>query len=170
MNFRRYYIPNSVVFLTQVVENREPIFKDENHIKLLLEVLRKVKEIHPFTMLGYVFLSDHFHLLIQLTAEHNFSQIMQSLKPNFTKEYKKRLGFSTSDSMKFWQKRFWDHVIRNEHDLENHLHYIHYNPVKHGYVSDPSAWKHSSYHEWTKRGLYPVPLEWNEPKDVDFGE
>lgn len=88
MNFRRYYIPGSAVFLTQVVENREPVFKDENILELLLAVLRKVKELHPFTMLGYVFLFDHFHLLIQLTSGDNFSQIMHSLKPNFTKEYK----------------------------------------------------------------------------------
>lgn len=170
MNFRRYYIPGSAVFLTQVVENRESIFKDETLLELLLEVLRKVKELHPFTMLGYVFLFDHFHLLIQLTAGDNFSQIMHSLKPNFTKEYKKRLGLSASDSMKFWQKRFYDHIIRNDRDFENHLHYIHYNPVKHGYVADPRAWKHSSYLEWEKRGLYPPVFEWNESTDIDWGE
>jgi len=170
MNFRRYYIPGSAVFLTQVVEGCAPIFHDEELTELLLSTLRHVKQLHPFTMLGYVLLPDHFHLLIQMTGENNFSDIMHSLKPNFTKAYKNMLGLSSSDSMKFWQKRFWDHVIRDDRDFENHLHYIHYNPVKHGYVRDPRNWPHSSYIEWAKRGLYPPAFEWNEPNDVGWGE
>ena len=170
MNFRRYYIPGSTVFITQVVESRQPIFRDKKLIELLRATLRKVKEIHPFIMLGYVFLYDHFHTIIQPTGENNFSDIMHSFKPNFTKEYKKLIGLNSSQTMKFWQKRFWDHVIRDDKDFENHLHYIHYNPVKHGYVTDPRNWVDSSYVEWEKLGLYPPPFNWNEPKDVDWGE
>jgi len=95
---------------------------------------------------------------------------MHSLKPNFTREYKRLLGLSSFESMKFWQKRFWDHVIRDDRDFENHLHYIHFNPVKHGYVTDPRDWKDSSYLEWEKRGLYPPPFKWEEPKNTDWGE
>lgn len=72
--------------------------------------------------------------------------------------------------MKLWQKRFWDHVIRDDRDFENHLHYIHYNPVKHGYVKDPRDWKDSSYIEWEKRGLYQPAFNWDEPKDMNWGE
>lgn len=169
MNFRRYYIPGSAVFLTQVIEGREPVFRDVVLAALLLETLRNVKQHHPFNMLGYVILPDHFHLLIQV-PEGDFSKIMHSLKPNFTKVYKQRLGLSTEDSMKFWQKRFWDHVIRDDRDFENHLHYIHLNPVKHGYVKDPRTWKYSSYIEWEKRGVYPPAFEWGEPKNIDWGE
>jgi putative transposase len=121
-------------------------------------------------MIAYVFLYDHFHLLIQGIENTNFSQVMQSLKPNFTKEYKKLLSIPASESMKFWQKRFWDHVIRNDKDFENHLHYIHFNPVKHGYITDPRKWKYSSYIEWEKRGLYPPAFKYDEPKNVDWGE
>jgi len=170
MNFRRYYIPGSAVFITQVVQGREPIFREPQTVTLLREVLRKVKELHSFTMLGYVFLPDHFHILIQPTGDGNFSDIMHSLKPNFTKEYKKLIGLSSSQSMKFWQKRFWDHVIRDDKDFENHLHYIHYNPVKDGYVKDPRDWKDSSYIEWEKRGLYPPAFDWDEPTKIDWGE
>jgi putative transposase len=169
MNFRRYYIPGSAVFLTQVVEGREPVFRDVALAELLLETLRNVKQLHPYNMLGYVILPDHFHLLIQVT-EGNFSIIMHSLKPNFTKAYKSMLGLTSADAMKFWQKRFWDHVIRDDRDFENHLHYIHFNPVKHGYVTDPRSWKYSSYIEWEKRGLYPPAFEWDEPKGLDWGE
>src|SRR5688500_10185280 len=121
-------------------------------------------------MLGYVFLLDHFHMIIQPTGESDFSDVMHSLKPNFTKEYKKLIRLGSSQSIKFWQKRFWDHVIRDDRDFENHLHYIHYNPVKHGYVKDPRDWKDSSYIEWEKRGLYPPLFKWEEPRDIDWGE
>lgn len=170
MNFRRYYIPGSAIFITQLVQYREPVFHDRKMILLLREVLRNVKILHPFAMLGYVFLPEHFHMIIQPTGKDNFSDIMRSLKTNFTKEYKKLIGLSSSQSMKFWQKRFWDHVIRDDRDFENHLHYIHFNPVKHGYVSDPRDWKDSSYIEWERRGLYPEPFSWEEPKNIEWGE
>jgi len=170
MNFRRYYIPGSAVFITQVVQGHEPVFRDPQYVDLLLEILRNVKELHPFIMLGYVVLPDHFHLLIQPTGHSNFSDVMHSLKSNFTKAYKKKLGLSPTQSMKFWQKRFWDHVIRDDKDFENHLHYIHYNPVKHGYVQDLRDWKDSSYVEWENRGLYPPTFGWDEPTKIDWGE
>ena len=170
MNFRRYYIPGSAVFITQVVQGREPVFRDPKNVNLLRETLRNVRELHPFVMLGYVFLPDHFHILIQPTDYSNFSAIMHSLKSNFTREHKKQLGLSSSQSMKFWQKRFWDHVIRDDRDLEIHLHYIHFNPIKHGCVKDSRDWEYSSYIEWEKRGLYPPAFGWDEPKDIDWGE
>lgn len=170
MNFQRYYIPGSAVFITQVVQSRELVFRDRNKVDLLLSILRNVQKIHPFVMLGYVFLFDHFHILIQPTGESNFSDIMHSLKPNFTKEYKNLLGIPSARSLKFWQKRFWDHVIRDDRDFENHLHYIHFNPVKHGYVKDPQDWKYSSCLKWEKRGLFFPASVWEEPNDMVFGE
>ncbi len=170
MNFRRYYIPGGAVFITQVVQYRGPVFRDPAMVLLLREILHNVKTFHPFVMLGYVFLYDHFHCILQPTGDGNFSDIMHSLKFNFTREYKKKLGLSPSQSMKFWQKRFWDHVIRDDRDFENHLHYMHYNPVKHGYITDPRDWKDSSYIEWEKRGLYPPPFTWEEPENANWGE
>ena len=170
MNFRRYYIPGSAVFITQVVQNREPVFRDSKYVDLLREILRNVGKLYPFEMLGYVFLLDHFHMIIQPAGESNFSDIMHSLKPNFTKAYKKLLGISRSETMRLWQKRFWDHVIRDDRDLENHLHYMHFNPVKHGYVKDAREWTNSSYIEWEERGLYPPSFNWDVPEDMNWGE
>lgn len=170
MNFRRYYIPGSAVFITQVVQDRKPVFRDPRNMNLLRKILHNVRELHPFIMLGYVFLFDHFHLLIQPDGKSNFSDIMHSFKPNFTKEYKKMIGLLPSRPMKLWQKRFWDHVIRDDRDFETHLHYIHYNPVKNGYVTDPRGWKDSSYVEWEKRGLYPPAFGWEEPGNMEWGE
>ena len=170
MNFHRYYIPGTAVFITQVVQNRQPVFRDPQMVELLRSILRTVKELHPFKVLAYVFLPEHFHILIQPTGESNFSQIMHSLKPNFTKQVKRLTGKTESESLKFWQKRFWDHVIRDEHDLENHLHYIHFNPLKHGLIADPRNWADSSYREWEKRGLYSKALNWEEPKNSLWSE
>lgn len=170
MPIKRYYIPGSAVFITQVVQFRVPLFNNPRAITLLRETLHNVQLIHPFRMLAYVFLPDHFHMIIQPTEKSNFSEIMHSLKPNFTKKYKELVGELPSDTIKIWQRRFWDHIIRDDRDFENHLHYIHYNPVKHGYVTAPEDWPDSSYFEWTKRGLYSTSFLWNEPKDYHWGE
>jgi putative transposase len=164
MNFRRYYVPNAVVFITQVVQDRPPIFRNEAHLDLLLSTLHRVKELHPFAMLGYVFLPDHFHLLIKPEENSTFSQVMHSLKPNFTKAYKQTIG--VAGSMKFWQKRFWDHIIRDEADFERHLDYIHYNPVKHGLVHKPEDWPRSSFLAWKARGAYADGWGWSAPHSV----
>jgi putative transposase len=168
MNIRRYYFPDQIVFITQIVKDRKPLFNNPENINLFRQVLKNVKECHPFSMLAYVFLPDHFHILIQPTGQSNFSQILHSIKRNFTWEYKQQSGIS--EPLKIWQKRFWDHVIRNERDLENHLNYIHYNPIKHGYVRDMSAWDNSSYSIWQDRGLYEQTDEWNEPLRSSWGE
>jgi putative transposase len=167
MNFRRYYIPGSAVFITQVVQDRRPVFRDPKHVSLLRDILYNVGQLHPFDLLGYSFLLEHFHIIIQPTGKSNFSDIMHSCKPHFTREYKKMMGFPSSEPLKFWQKRFWDHVIRDDRDFETH---IHYNPVKHGLVKDPRDWKESSYLEWEMRGLYPPSFKWEEPKDINWGE
>jgi putative transposase len=169
MNIRRYYIPDAIVFLTQVVDGRTPVFQETRCIELLRAVLHTVKALHPFAMVGYVFLPDHFHLLIRPTGSSTFSDIMHSLKPNFTKEYKRLLGIN--GSMKLWQKGFWDHIIRNEHDLQRHLDYIHYNPVRHQYVQRPEDWPHSSFPVWQARDAYPAGWGWSVPdtlKDSDW--
>ena len=164
MNFRRYYVPNSLVFITNVVHLREPVFAEPANMELLRTVLRNVKELHPFQMLAYVFLLEHFHILIRPTGASNFSKIMQSLKTNFTKQYAKQLGIPSG--MKFWQKRFYDHVIRDEDDLQRHMDYIHYNPVKHGLVARPEDWPYSSFGEWKKRDAYPDRWGWALPDNL----
>jgi putative transposase len=164
MNFRRYYVPDAIIFITQVVEARKPVFENVTNLKLLRSTLHQVKELHPFAMLGYVFLPDHFHLLIKPTGQSNFSQIMHSLKPNFTKAYKKHEEIT--GSMKLWQKRFWEHTIRDVSDFQHHLDYIHYNPVKHGLVSNPADWPHSSFFVWQQRGAYPIGWGTTVPQSV----
>jgi putative transposase len=164
MNFRRYYVQNAVVFITTVVSMREPAFANQAYVEMLRETLRTTKQLHPFVMIAYVILPDHLHLLIRPTGASNFSQIMHSVKSYFSHSYKAKMGIE--GRLKFWQKRFHDHIIRDEADLEAHIHYIHYNPVKHGYVSHPEDWPHSSFGEWKARGAYPDRWGWSLPDSL----
>ena len=173
MNIRRLFVPNAIVYITQVVHYRQPIFESEQHISLLREIMREAKQRYPFKMLAYVFLPDHFHMLIRPAADIRYDQIMHSIKPNFTKAYKERLGIT--GPMKFWQKRYWDHTIRNDQDFQRRFDYIHYNPVKHGYVMRPEDWPHSSFHDWKAKGTYADKWGWTLPDalaDLDpyYGE
>jgi putative transposase len=69
-----------------------------------------------------------------------------------------------------WQRRYWEHTIRDEKDYQAHFDYIHFNPVKHGYVSAAREWPHSSFPQSVTRGVYPVDWGGNGDADGDFGE
>lgn len=142
---RRRYVPNAVYFITAVTQGRRSLFANETNMELLRTTMRRAKEHHPFTMHAYVFLPDHFHLLIFVSETSDISKLAQSIQRNFTRNYKK--AQSINEPIRLWQRGFWDHVIRDERDFANHFHYIHYNPVKHGYVSKPESYSHTSFHE-----------------------
>jgi len=87
-----------------------------------------------------------------VAAGPTISTIVQAVKLRFTHRYKKDAGISTH--LGVWQRRFWDHIIRDQEDFNRHLDYIHYNPVKHGYVSDPLEFEWSSFGAYLERGKY----------------
>jgi putative transposase len=166
---RRLYVPNAIYFITCVTRERQPILANEPSIELLRETMRRVREIHPFQMRAYAFMHDHLHLLIFVADGTSISRIMHSIQRNFTVNYKKAHGLT--ESVKMWQRGFWDHVIRDERDFANHFHYIHYNPVKHGYVSRPEDYPHTSFRTYVERGWYEVGWGHTEPeflKNLDF--
>ena len=152
-NIRRYYIPNAIVFVTSVTNKRERIFLKRQSNELLLTTIESVRKEKYFELMAFVILPDHFHFLIKMPDEtNNFSKILQLIKGRFTNNFKISQGIT--DSISIWQKRFWDHIIRSEQDLKNHLDYIHWNPLKHGLVDEPEKWFWSSYSNWIKLGLY----------------
>jgi putative transposase len=175
-NVRRFYIPNSIIFITLVTKNRRILFgrRQLNNVEMFFDKLRNVRERKPFKLLAYSFLPDHVHLLIRPTGEVNFSSILQSAQRSYTFEYKEHYGIQGSLSL--WQHRFWDHVIRDEKDLDQHFDYIHWNAVKHGLVNRPEDWPHSSYGYWAEKGYYDAGWGHVPPKNLDdvdaaaFGE
>lgn len=161
--YRRLYQKGGIVFLTIVTYNRKSIFNNPRNIDLLRKATATVKSEIPFDILGAVILPDHFHFLWQLPPDNvDYSKRVGRLKALFTKSLKKgnNLLQEIPESRKkhresnIWQRRFWEHTIRDERDFEQHLDYIHYNPVKHGLVSCPHLWEYSSFNLWVKKGFY----------------
>lgn len=162
-NYRRVYIPGGIYFFTLVTYCRRPLFKHLSNVELLRNAVAKAKTEKPFKFIAAVILPDHIHFIWQLPPnDSNYSQRISRLKVLFTRAYKavnsSNLELSESRykhrESDIWQRRFWEHLIRDEVDLQRHLDYIHYNPVKHGLVSCPHLWEYSSFSRWVDRGRY----------------
>lgn len=163
-NVRRFYIPQAVVFITLVTKERQILFNTDHphHVDMFFDKMRKVRESKPFKLLAYTFLPDHIHLLIRPTGEANFSSILQSIQRSYTFEYKDY--YSIKDSLNLWQHRFWDHIIRDEKDPNQHFDYIHWNAVKHERTDKPEDWPYSSYLHWVEKGYYEIGWGHAEPE------
>ena len=160
-DIRRYYLPNSIVFITSVTNKRIKIFENNENINLLWDTLKNEKEIVPFDLIAYVILPDHFHWLLEFSEKFfDFSKVLKSFKWNFSLNFKKM--YDLKSPITLWPRRFWDHVIRDQNDLKIHLDYIHWNPVKHGLVEQPEKWGHSSFMDWVDKGYYDQDWSWSE--------
>ncbi|MBI4715092.1 MAG: transposase [Nitrospirae bacterium] len=122
------------------------------------QVFESVQERHPFKIEAWVLLPDHLHCLWTLPpGDTDYSTRWMLVKSRFTRECTdpSRSAFSVSRERKreqyVWQRRFWEHQIRDERDFKAHVEYIHYNPVKHGLVASPKNWPHSSFHRYVRR-------------------
>jgi putative transposase len=162
-NYHRFYIPNAIVAVTLVTYNRQPTFSTPQAAELFLNIFNKIIDQFHYDCIAYSILPDHVHLLIQLSQDHpNFSLPIRELKRRFSVSYKKSnpvLPLPNSSRQKhhettIWQRRFWDHIIKDERDLERHLDYIHFNPVKHGLTDSPTCWPWSSYSNFVEKGYY----------------
>ncbi|MEO8171406.1 MAG: transposase [Oxalobacteraceae bacterium] len=143
------------------------------HIDALRAAFRVTMQAHPFVIEAAVVLPDHLHCLWRLPlGDDDFPLRWRLIKATFSRALPHGECVSASRMRKgergIWQRRYWEHVIRDERDLHQHLDYIHFNPVKHGYVQRASDWPHSSFHRYVARGLYPA--NWAAPPDViDIG-
>ncbi|MDD3732490.1 MAG: transposase [candidate division Zixibacteria bacterium] len=134
--------------MTHVTNNREPLLTD--HVDLLQESIENTRKKYPFIIIAWVILPDHFHMIIN-PLEGNLSSLMRIIKLSFSKKIRNLMD---AKGGRIWQNRYWDHIIRNEEDLNLHIDYIHYNPVKHDVVGDPFSYFYSSIHEYYMQGFY----------------
>ena len=164
-NIIHQYEPGQYVFITCVTDQRRKIFSEKENIKLLTKTIKEVKKIKPFNLNAFIIMPDHIHLLMYLANDeknfYNASQIMHSIKRNFTLNWKNRkFGNIKHKKIKIWQSRFWSSIINNENDYFARFDYINYNAVKHGIVKKPCDWPYSSYMYYVKRGYYDLD-DWN---------
>ncbi len=158
-NYRRFYVPGGTYFFTLVTYQRQLIFAKPENISRLRKAIATIKAEMPFNIIGAVVLPDHLHFIWQLPpGDKEYSKRIGKMKVLFTQSLPKSEISQQENSVSrirhresnIWQRRFWEHTIRDEQDLENYLNYIHYNPVKHNLVSCSHLWQYSSFHFWVK--------------------
>ena len=142
MQYRRFYQPGACYFFTVVTANRTPILID--NIERLRSAFRLCMSRYPFEIEAIVVLPDHLHTLWRLPeGDADFSKRWMVIKRKFSSGLP-ACNVSDSQNKKrekgIWQRRFWEHCIRDEDDWRHHFDYIHYNPVRHGLVSRTKDW------------------------------
>lgn len=119
-------------------------------------------------IIAWAILPDHFHILLN-PGEQDVSSLMVKTKLSFSMAYRKRIGVRKG---RIWQYRFWDHLVRNENDMQACFDYIHSNPVKHGLSKSPFEWEYSSARDYLSSGHYDE--DWmicdKDDLNLDFGE
>jgi len=133
------------------------------------------RERFPFTIDAIVVLPEHLHAIMTLPeGDADFSTRWSQIKRRFTDAVTaggKRLARRGNGEAALWQRRFWEHTVRDDDDFERHVDYIHFNPVKHGLVGRVRDWPHSSFHRYVRQGV--LPEDWAgdvRPDQGGFGE
>ena len=159
MRYRRADVAGGTYFFTvNLAERKRTLLVD--HVDLLRDVFRRVKQRHPFHIDAMVILPDHLHALWTLPAGYaDFPTRWMLIKAGFSRGIAKDERRNPSRLKKgergIWQRRYWEHLIRDDRDYEKHVDYIHYNPVKHGNVKRASDWPYSSIHRYIASGQLP---------------
>jgi putative transposase len=163
--YRRANIPGSSVFLTLITYDRAKLFSVPENIDKLRQACAVVVGEKPFIIDAAVILPEHIHFLWTLPPnDPDYSYRVGRMKVLFTRALRgaNNLPDDVCESRKkhresdVWQRRFYEHTIRDEFDFRNHLDYLHFNPVKHGLVKCVHKWEYSSFHRGVKRGEYDV--------------
>ena len=174
-DFRRLFVPGGSYFFTvNLLERRGNRLLIE-HIDPLREAVRKTKLERPFRIDAWVVLPEHMHMMLTLPPDDSdFSSRIRAIKIRFNRaipatERRSETRINNGERG-IWQRRFWEHLIRDERDFETHFDYVHYNPVKHGHVTRVADWPHSTFHRWVDRGLYPRDWTGGTAVDLAVGE
>ena len=162
MRYRRVLKSGASYFFTLVTHRRQCVFADYSHVRRWQAAIAKVQKNRPFTIEAEVILPDHLHVLWTMPGDDaDYATRIRLAKTFFTKSLDLRGATETANKSRaqkgerdVWQRRYWEHTIRDEHDFQMRLDYIHYNPVKHGLVKRATDWPHSTFQEWVAKGVY----------------
>lgn len=162
--YRRLHT-GSTFFFTVVAHRRRPIFCDPALRASLRKAIQFVRTTRPFAIDAWIILPDHMHCIWTLPdGDSDYSKRWFAIKRFVSTGYGKRLHdprlLTQSRQAKcestIWQRRFWEHGVRDDDDFERHMDYIHFNPVKHRYVQQVREWPHSTFHRYVREGVYPA--------------
>ena len=175
MQYRRAKTPGASYFFTIVTHNRRPLLCEPENINLLREAFRYVMKKHPIKIDAIVILPDHLHCIWTLPEnDADFSTRWRLIKSYFSRQchdyYQGKMNQSRQQKREkaIWQRRFWEHQIRDDRDFINHVEYIHYNPVKHELVKSPKDWQYSSFSRYVESGVYDAM--WGASERLSFDE
>jgi putative transposase len=178
VRYRRNFVPGGTFFFkVTLADRRLSVLVD--HVDLLRAAFRTARSERPFAIDAIVILPEHLHVIVTLPPDDfDYSGRWRRLKSHFTRHVVAR-GVAIEQNRKgeyaLWQRRYWEHTIRDERDFARHFDYIHFNPVKHERVSRVCDWPHSSFHQYVRNGL--LPEDWagtveagDRDGKIDFGE
>ena len=157
--------PEPRIFFTVVVFRRIPLLGTPEAVAILREAMRAEQQRRPFHVDAMVVLPDHLHSIWTLPPDDaDYSIRWRTIKRAFTAQIpdaQRPAVFGSRErqgEQAIWQRRFWEHRIRDERDFAHHVDYIHYNPVKHGLVNRPVDWPYSRIHRAIRQGM--IPADW----------
>ncbi|MCK8516933.1 transposase [Methylonatrum kenyense] len=154
--YRRSRLSGGTWFFTVVTHNRRALFETPDNVQRLREAVRMVAASRPFVIDAMVVLPDHIHAIWTLPdGDSDFSTRWRLIKSRFRPVEETGKTPSVKRGRALWQRRFWEHRIRDYNDLRRHVDYIHYNPVRHGLVDNPAEWPYSSLHRAIRHGVCP---------------
>ena len=173
-NYRRSNIAGACYFFTVNLADRSASLLTAQ-IDLLRNAFDTVQKRHPFTIDAIVILPDHLHTLWTLPAgDKDFATRWRLIKTTFSRNLPQGEYRSASREAKgergIWQRRYWEHLIRDEQDFARHVDYIHINPVKHGWARQVSEWPHSSFHRYVRAGILPDDWAGSGVGEMECGE
>lgn len=171
-NYRRDPIAGGTYFFTLTLADRQSTLLIDQ-IEALRIAYQRANALHPFTTIAICILPDHIHAIWQLPPhDANFALRWRMIKSQFSRQFPANQQRSDSKAIRrekgIWQRRFWEHQIRDDNDLQRHVDYIHYNPVKHGYVQRVQDWEYSSFQRYVKQGC--CLLDWGGDGEVEKGD
>ena len=172
--YRRDRTPGACWFFTLNLANRQQSLLIEN-IDLLRSSFRRCMQRHPWQIDAIVILPDHLHALCTLPADDSdFALRWRLIKTGFSHALPHGERISASRINKgergIWQRRYWEHRIRDSADYNQHVDYIHHNPLKHGHVQCLADWPWSSFHRYVRAGIFPADWAGAEPCESARGE
>jgi putative transposase len=173
--YRRNFVKGGSYFFTVALADRSQCLL-VTETAALREAFRNVKSVYPFSLDAIVVLPEHLHCIWTLPeGDADYPQRWRRIKATFSRNLPDRNMRSRSKFLRgergIWQRRYWEHMLRDEMDWQRHMDYIHYNPVKHGHVERVADWPYSTFHRYVKAGIY--PKDWgggNDERNGRFGE